>query len=159
MLQSGDLRYEDFLPKLQYKVQPEDRPIISYNIGTSDEPKFEKLERISIGQKCTAMLILALSDGEMPILIDQPEDSLDLRAIWNDMCTKVRNGKDKRQLIFTTHNSSVAVASDTDKYIIMAADAEKGRVIFSGAIDNEDIKGQIISYLRGWSQTIRFKIS
>jgi hypothetical protein len=28
------------------------------------------------------MLIIALFDGRMPIIIDQPEDSLDIRTVW-----------------------------------------------------------------------------
>jgi ABC-type multidrug transport system ATPase subunit len=104
---------------------------------------------VSTGQKCTAMLILALSDGTMPILIDQPEDSLDIRGIWDDMCQKIRTGKDQRQFIFTTHNSSVAVASDTDKFTIITADDTKGEVLFSGSMDKKSVRHEVVEYLEG----------
>ena len=82
-------------------------------------------------------------------MIDQPEDSLDIRSIWDDICAKVRVKKNRRQFIFTTHNSSVAVASDTDSFIILEADAEKGRVLFSGSMDSEDIGNEVLKFLEG----------
>jgi predicted nucleic acid-binding Zn-ribbon protein len=148
--------YEELL-LLQYKAIPQDRPEIKYNIGDNERPNFVTLKNLSTGQKCTAMVILALSEGVMPIIIDQPEDSLDIRAIWDDMCSKLRTGKEFRQFIFTTHNSSVAVASDTDKFMIMSASATKGEIVFSGAIDNEEVRQEVLRYLEGGLTTYRLK--
>jgi len=80
--------YEALLA-LQYRAHPQDRPLILYDIGGGN---FHPLSDVSVGQKCTAMLIMALSDGTMPIVIDQPEDSLDIRSIWDDVCMKLRGG-------------------------------------------------------------------
>jgi ABC-type Na+ transport system ATPase subunit NatA/ribosomal protein S8 len=148
--------YEELL-HLQYKAIRQDRPEIKYNIGDNKKANFVLLKNLSTGQKCTAMVILALSEGIMPIIIDQPEDSLDIRAIWDDMCSKLRTGKEFRQFIFTTHNSSVAVASDTDKFMIMTASATKGEIVFSGAIDNEEVREEVIKYLEGGLTTYRLK--
>jgi len=148
--------YEELL-LLQYKAIPQDRPEIKYNIGDNRQANFVPLKNLSTGQKCTAMIILALSEGIMPIIIDQPEDSLDIRAIWDDMCSKLRSKKEVRQFIFTTHNASVAVASDTDKFMIMTASATKGEIVFSGAIDNEDVRTEVIKYLEGGLTTYRLK--
>lgn len=148
--------YEELL-LLQYKAFPQDRPEIRYNISDKGNPKFVPLKNLSTGQKCTAMVILALSEGEMPVIVDQPEDSLDIRAIWDDMCSKLRNEKEMRQFVFTTHNSSVAVASDTDKFMIMTASATKGEVVFSGAIDNETVKKEVIRYLEGGIEPYELK--
>lgn len=143
---------EDLLA-LEYKALPQDRPEILYNVGG----RFEPLNRLSVGQKCTAMLIIALTEGTAPIIIDQPEDSLDLRTIWDDMCIKIRGGKERRQFIFTTHNSSLAVASDTDKYIVMEANATKGRVTYSGSMDHSPVSGEVMKYLEGGEPTYQRK--
>lgn len=148
VLQSGEMEYETIL-KLQYKAQPTDRPVIEYNVGTKKSPKFKHISKVSTGQKCTALLILALSDGKMPIIIDQPEDSLDIRGIWEDMCQKIRCGKENRQFVFTTHNSSVAVASDTDKFTILTADDSHGDVLYSGSMDSKNVRSKVIEYLEG----------
>jgi len=148
--------YEELL-LLQYKAIPQDEPEIKYNTVNDGQLNYVPLKNLSTGQKCTAMIILALSEGTMPIVIDQPEDSLDIRAIWNDMCCKLRYGKEKRQFIFTTHNSSVAVASDTDKFIIMTSSATRGEVVFLGAIDNDAVREEVIKYLEGGFDTYRLK--
>jgi ABC-type multidrug transport system ATPase subunit len=103
------------------------------------------------------MLIMTLSDGVFPVIIDQPEDSLDVRSVWDDMCLKVRKGKDNRQFIFTTHNSSLAVASDTDKFTIIESDSNTGKIVFSGALDSSEIKEEVITYLEGGKRTYHHK--
>lgn len=150
-----DEQYElQQLLSLEHQALPKDRPEILYNVG---EGRYEKLDRLSVGQKCTAMLIVALSDGTFPIIIDQPEDSLDIRTIWEDMCVKIRKGKERRQFIFTTHNSSLAVASDTDKFTIMEAGATQGRVMYSGSMDHSPLNEEVITYLEGGPDTYRTK--
>jgi hypothetical protein len=142
------------LLKLQYKAKPQDRPEIKYRVNETD---YELIKNVSVGQKCTAMLIMTLSDGVFPVIIDQPEDSLDVRSVWDDMCLKVRKGKDNRQFIFTTHNSSLAVASDTDKFTIIESDSNTGKIVFSGALDSSEIKEEVITYLEGGKRTYHHK--
>jgi ABC-type multidrug transport system ATPase subunit len=149
----SEFKVEQLL-SLEHQALPKDRPEILYNVG---EETFEPLNRLSVGQKCTAMLIVALSDGIFPIVIDQPEDSLDIRSIWEDMCTKIRRGKEKRQFIFTTHNSSLAVASDTDKFTILEAGATSGKVVYSGSMDHSPVNEEVITYLEGGPDTYRTK--
>ncbi len=134
---------------LLYTSVPKDVPNIKYKVGT----EFKSLSDLSVGQKAVALLIIALSDGTFPIVIDQPEDSLDLRSIWDDVCCKLRNAKDQRQFIFTTHNSSVAVASDSDKFTIMQADANHGQILYFGSLNRKDIKKEVIDYLEGGPDT------
>jgi len=149
----NEYSFEQLL-SLEYKALPKDRPEIAYNVGNG---RYEILEKLSVGQKCTAMLVVALSEGKMPIVIDQPEDSLDIRSIWEDICLKVRRGKEKRQFLFTTHNSSVAVAADTDKFVIIEGDATRGRIVSTGSMDHAPISGEALKYLEGGAATYRAK--
>lgn len=145
----NEVNYETLL-HLQYEVHPQDKPEIQYRLV---DGKYELIKNVSVGQKCTAMLIMALSDGNFPILIDQPEDSLDVRTVWEDMCMKIRRGKNQRQFIFTTHNSSLAVASDTDKYLIIESNSLHANIEQSGALDAGEIKEEVIKYLEGGRST------
>lgn len=147
------IQYEELL-SLQYRAHPQDRPEILYDIGNGD---FQPLSSISVGQKCTAMLLMALSDGKMPIIIDQPEDSLDIRSVWDDMCSKLRAGKERRQFVFTTHNSSLAVASDTDCYLILESDASQGRIVRVGSLDHDPVATEVMQYLEGGEKTYSLK--
>lgn len=131
---------------LQHNCFPTDVPSIRFR---KEGGVYDDLTELSIGQKCTALLIIALCDGTMPVVIDQPEDALDIISVWEDIAKKLRRGKNSRQFILTTHNSSVAVASDTDQFIVLKAGASSGRVVASGAIDRPDVKKAVIDHLEG----------
>lgn len=149
----NEYRYEDLLG-LEYKAVPRDRPEIRFRVS---EGRYEPLNRLSVGQKCTALLVVALTDGSMPIIIDQPEDSLDIRSVWEDICQKIRQGKERRQFVFTTHNSSLAVASDTDQFVVVEATADKGAIASNGAMDHHPISDEVITYLEGGKTTYSSK--
>jgi ABC-type Mn2+/Zn2+ transport system ATPase subunit len=148
-----EFNYETLLG-LEYNVMPQDRPEIKYAIGNGT---FESLSKLSVGQKCTAMLMIALSEGTAPVVIDQPEDSLDIRSIWEDICSRIRLGKERRQFIFTTHSSSVAVASDSDKFIILEGGATHSDILFSGSMDHSPVSQKVLDYLEGGDKTYRAK--
>lgn len=54
--------------------------------------------------------------------------------------------------VFTTHNSSLAVASDSDKFVVLAADAQHADVVLDGAVDSEEVRREVISSLRAASR-------
>ncbi|MDR1461273.1 MAG: hypothetical protein LBI78_06475 [Campylobacteraceae bacterium] len=63
-------------------------------------------------------LLLEFSTKECPIMIDQPEDSLDNRAIYNELVQYLRAKKKKRQIILVTHNPNVVVSADAENVIV-----------------------------------------
>lgn len=63
-------------------------------------------------------LLLEFSDKQCPILIDQPEDSLDNRAIYNELVSYIKQKKTQRQIILVTHNSNVVVSADAENVIV-----------------------------------------
>jgi len=72
---------EELLKKLlalPYESMLGDVPDISYK---KDDGIYYPLAQLSVGQKCTALLLIALSEGSMPIIIDQPEDALDVATV------------------------------------------------------------------------------
>lgn len=131
---------------LQHNCFPSDIPSIRFR---KEGGIYDDLTELSIGQKCTALLIIALCDGTMPVVIDQPEDALDIISVWEDIAKKLRRGKNSRQFILTTHNSSVAVASDSDQFIVLKATANRGKIVASGAIDRPEVKAAVIDHLEG----------
>jgi Fe-S cluster assembly ATPase SufC len=86
----------------------------------------------------------------MPVLIDQPEDALDIVSVWEDISKKLRKGKNARQFILTTHNSSIAVSADSDQFVILEeAGGDHGKVIAAGAIDRPEVRKAVIKRLEG----------
>lgn len=139
---------------LQHNCYPGDVPAIHYR---KEGGEYAELSELSIGQKCTALLIIALCDGSMPVVIDQPEDALDIISVWEDIAKKLRRGKNSRQFILTTHNSSVAVSADSDQFIILKAGANSGRVVAAGAIDNPQVKQAVIEHMEGGPEPYRLR--
>ena len=131
---------------LSYSVYPEDIPSIQFK---KEDGKYYPISEVSTGQKCTALLIIALSEGTRPVIIDQPEDSLDTTSVYEDIVTKLRGSKEKRQFILTTHNASVGVASDSDNFIVLKSTSSRGVVDCYGAIDREKVKKEVIQHLEG----------
>ena len=75
---------------------------------------------MSDGKKAFVILklLLEFSDKECPILIDQPEDSLDNRAIYNELVAYLKQKKKKRQIILVTHNANIVVNADAEEVIV-----------------------------------------
>ena len=149
----GDQEYEQLLA-LAYTATPTDRPEIRFR---RPDGAYAPLGELSTGQKATAFLVMTLCEGDTPIIVDQPEDSLDIRSIWDDMCLRLRRSKRSRQFIFTTHNSSLAVASDSDKFVVLKADAYRAKIAMAGAIDGEQVRRHVIELLEGGEDTYFLK--
>lgn len=139
---------------LQHNCFPEDVPTINFR---KEGGVYAELSELSVGQKCTALLIIALCDGAMPVVIDQPEDALDLTSVWNDIAKKLRRGKNSRQFIITTHNSSVAVGADSDQFIFLDAGARYGQIVVSGAIDRPEVKSVVLNNLEGGPEPYKLR--
>ncbi len=149
----GEQDYEQLLA-MAYTATPTDRPQISFRRPSGD---YAPLAELSTGQKATAFLIMTLCEGDAPIVVDQPEDSLDIRSIWDDMCVRLRKSKRFRQFIFTTHNSSLAVASDSDKFVVLKADAKHAELAMAGAIDTDEVRNHVLELLEGGEDTYFLK--
>jgi len=63
-------------------------------------------------------LLLDFSEKKCPILIDQPEDSLDNRAIYKELVQYLRKKKKDRQIIIVTHNPNIVVGADSELVVV-----------------------------------------
>ena len=80
----------------------------------------ESFEMMSEGKKAfiALRLLLDFDNSECPIIIDQPEDDLDNRAIYEKLVKYLREQKTKRQIILVTHNPNVVVGADAELVIV-----------------------------------------
>ncbi len=80
----------------------------------------DHFNQMSDGKKAFVVLKLLLdfSDKKCPILIDQPEDDLDNRAIYLDLVQYLKKKKVQRQIIVATHNPNIVVGSDSELVIV-----------------------------------------
>lgn len=80
----------------------------------------DNLQQMSEGKAAFVILRLLLdfSSNEFPILIDQPEDELDNRAIFTELVSYIRKKKNRRQIILVTHNPNIVVGADAEEVIV-----------------------------------------
>lgn len=80
----------------------------------------DNLSSMSEGKKAFIILriLLDFNARECPILIDQPEDDLDNRAIYDQLVKYVKAKKKERQIILVTHNPNIVVGADAEEVIV-----------------------------------------
>jgi hypothetical protein len=149
-----DLEDVSELLALQHQPLLEDEPSIQFK---KDDGNYYDLGSLSVGQKCTALLIIALSEGNRPVIIDQPEDALDIPSVYQDVTIQLRNRKSSRQFILTTHNPTVAVASDSDQFHVLRASATSAEFSAQGAIDKPAVRAEVLQHLEGGDVPFRLK--
>ena len=113
------------------------------------------------GQKAIALLelIFRFDDEKYPILIDQPEDDLDVGGIASDLVNFVTSEKQDRQIVIVTHNASLVICADTENVIVSdiqsIGDNKYNFFYVTGAIENPDRRSNIIEVLEGGESALK----
>jgi len=105
---------------------PEDLITIKLKVGEGDE--YRSFDKLSDGQKATALLVLLFSQERKILIIDQPEEDLDNRFVYDDIVVMLRQMKGKRQLIFATHNANIPVLGDSEQVFVLDAEADQCKI-------------------------------
>ncbi len=114
----------------------------------------------SAGQQATALLTVLLNQPGMPLLIDQPEDDIDNRAI-DQIIKNIWDAKKKRQLVFTSHNANLVVNGDAE--LVICCDYKdsnsqtRGIIKVEGAIDTRAVKNEITSVMEGGEKAFKLR--
>lgn len=116
-------------------------------IELKDGEGYKDSSVLSTGQKCTAILPILMMDSDNPLLIDQPEDNLDNRFIYESIVDKLCDIKQKRQLIFVTHNPNIPVVANADKVFVLESDGSSARIAHQGTV--EECRSEIVTLLEG----------
>lgn len=116
------------------------------------------LNTMSQGKKSLVLLqlLIEMDNSKCPILLDQPEDDLDNRSIYNELVKFIKHKKKERQIIIATHNPNLVVGADAECVIVahQAVDSASNSYKFeyvSGALENTftDARNHNILYKQG----------
>jgi len=102
---------------------------------------------LSTGQKCTTILPILLLESENPLLVDQPEDNLDNRFIYDTVVESLRRVKTSRQLVLITHNPNIPVLGDAAGVFVLTSDGARAGLLNHGDVDT--CRSEIINLLEG----------
>ena len=119
--------------------------------------EYKPLNELSVGTKSTVILLLAMIEGKAPLVIDQPEDSLDTEFIYNEIVYRLRNDKESRQFVFTSHNANVVVAGETELAYVLSATSDRGTIKSSGGIDRSDTNRLMLLHLEGGAEAFKLR--
>ncbi|MBC5753881.1 hypothetical protein H8Z76_07545 [Roseburia sp. BX0805] len=117
--------------------------LVSYNVKLEND----SINQMSPGKKALVLLklLISMADSKCPILIDQPEDDLDNRSIFDELIPFIRKKKVERQIIVVTHNANVVLGGDAEEIIVANQDGNNSpnyKFKFeyrSGSIENSTI--------------------
>jgi len=112
-----------------------------------------QIRQLSPGQRGALLLIfyLLVDKGNLPIILDQPEENLDNETIVSLLVPVLEEAKTKRQIIMVSHNPNLAVVCDAEQIIHCEFDRKNGnRITYtSGAIECKSINKKVVDILEG----------
>ncbi|WRF73308.1 ATPase [Helicobacter pylori] len=119
------------------------------------EVRYDKrvLNETSFGQKCTAVLVVLLSLGNNPIIIDEPEVHLDSALIANYLVALIKEQKQKRQIIFATHNANFVLNADAE--LIIQLKNENNKIVARSFMIESDAYKEDLLKLEGGEKAFK----
>ena len=124
-------------------------PIFEYRARESEYIPFRNA---SAGQQATALLKTLLNQVGPPLIIDQPEEDLD-NPVMPEIVEQVWQAKQKRQLVFASHNANLVVTGDAELVAWCdyrtAGDQSRGTIAGEGAIDVPEVRDAIKRIMEG----------
>ena len=133
---------------------PDDKILIKLKI----EDTYKELKTLSAGQKATALLILLFAQENRILIIDQPEEDLDNRFIYEDVVKILREIKNNRQIILVTHNANIPVLGDAEQVFVLEAINNECTIKETGSIDKISIAQNIKSIMEGGEEAFKRRI-
>ena len=122
---------------------------LDLDLGSSGAGEWRSVEDVSPGQRATALLALVLAGGTEPLIIDQPEDDLDNRYIYDEVVKVLARVCERRQVIVATHNANIPILGDAELIVALDAGASKSEVIGYGGLEVPSVAAQARQILEG----------
>ena len=122
------------------------------------DDQYRPLDRLSGGQRVNVLLSLLLATNDhRPLVIDQPEDELDNRFLFETLLPALHRLKGNRQVIVATHNANIVVNGDADHVIQLDAESEHGHIACAGAIEEPTVRNAIVQTVDGGGEAFRLR--
>ncbi|CEJ11294.1 hypothetical protein BN1110_01581 [bacterium YEK0313] len=121
------------------------------------------IRKLSPGTRGIVLLLLylALDDADdRPLIIDQPEENLDPKSVFDELVALFTAAKGKRQVIMVTHNANLVINTDADQIIVAAAGPHPSGGLppityVAGGLENTGIRKAVCDILEGGEVAFR----
>jgi len=121
------------------------------------------IRKLSPGTRGIVLLLLYLAldeSDDRPLIIDQPEESLDPKSVFEELVSLFIAAKAKRQVIIVTHNANLVINTDADQIIVADAGPHHTGglppITYSaGGLENAAIRKAVCDILEGGEAAFR----
>lgn len=121
------------------------------------------IRKLSPGTRGIVLLLLylALDDSDdRPLIIDQPEENLDPKSVFDELVKLFIAAKAKRQVIMVTHNANLVINTDADQVIVAEAGPHPSGGLppinyVAGGLENAAIRTAVCNILEGGEAAFR----
>lgn len=125
-----------------------------FTVGLKIEFNQKDLSNLSMGERAVVLLKILLALDDKPLLIDQPEEHLDNRYIYEELAPAFRTAKRRRQIIIATHNANLVVNTDAEQVIV--AEYNDSTLTYKvGTLENLQIRENIKQILEGGEEAFK----
>jgi len=112
------------------------------------DSRYKSLTRLSTGERNAAMMVLLMNQGAFgPLIIDEPEQYLDVRSITGMLIPRMRKLKTQQQIICVTRDEHILISGDAEQ--VIATQSEENIEVVTGDINNKDIQKQTLEIFEG----------
>lgn len=121
------------------------------------------IRKLSPGTRGIVLLLLylALDDSDdRPLIIDQPEENLDPKSVFDELVALFIAAKAKRQVIMVTHNANLVINTDADQIVVAEAGSHPLGGLppisyMAGGLENAAIRKAVCDILEGGEAAFR----
>lgn len=121
------------------------------------------IRKLSPGTRGIVLLLLYLAldnADDRPLVIDQPEENLDPKSVFDELVSLFVEAKGKRQVIIVTHNANLVINTDADQVIIASAGSHTAGGLppiayIAGGLEDSDIREEVCNILEGGEEAFR----
>jgi hypothetical protein len=121
------------------------------------------IRKLSPGTRGIVLLLLYLAldeDDDRPLIIDQPEENLDPKSVFDELVGLFVEAKSKRQVIIVTHNANLVINTDADQIIVAEAGPHPAGGLppityRAGGLENAEIRKIVCDILEGGERAFK----
>jgi ABC-type lipoprotein export system ATPase subunit len=145
-------------PSAKRTIEEADTPdliAVEIDLGAPGAEAWTSVAEASPGQRTTALLELALVGGNEPLVIDQPEDDLDNRYIYEEVVVTLREVCRQRQVVVVTHNANIPILGDAELVIAFDAVADRAKLLAYGGLEDPTVAEHARHILEGGDEAFK----
>ncbi|HYI81022.1 MAG TPA: AAA family ATPase [Thermoleophilaceae bacterium] len=121
------------------------------------------VQQLSPGTRGIVLLLLYVAidrSDDRPLIIDQPEENLDPKSIYEELVQRFSEVRHRRQVIIVTHNANLVVNTDVDQVIVADAEPRSAGELprfryTSGGLEDQGVREAVCGILEGGAEAFR----